>query len=305
MSSPGIHGIEEVLRPEAREALQHLELYARRTVDGILHGIHRSRRKGVSSDFDHHKNYQPGDPLKHVDWKASARHDRVYVKRYMEDTALTVRLVVDRSGSMRRASNGGPSKYLQGARLAACLAYLVLKEHDRVGLTLACAGDAQWIPAGAGETQLVRILQALAAREGETADSLDEALRAVLERNERRGLVVLVSDLMFDPVPVRQQLSRLHAQGHEVLVFQVRDPAEEEFPFNRWVEFRHLEVAGAKLRLDTIPLKRLYREEYQALAASWKQWTRKYGMHLVSVRTDETMEACISDYVFYRAEIGK
>ena len=88
-------------------------------------------------------------------------------------------------------------------------------------------------------------------------------------------------------------------------MFQVRDPAEEEFPFNRWVEFRHLEVAGAKLRLDTIPLKKLYREEYQALAASWQQWTRKYGMHLVSVRTDETMEACISDYVFYRGEIGK
>ena len=100
--------IGKLLRPEAREALQHLELYARRTVDGTLHGIHRSRRKGVSSDFDHHQNYLPGDPLKHVDWKASARHDRLYVKRHMEDTALTVRLVVDGSGSMRRTSSSIP-----------------------------------------------------------------------------------------------------------------------------------------------------------------------------------------------------
>ncbi|OPZ29043.1 MAG: hypothetical protein BWZ02_01092 [Lentisphaerae bacterium ADurb.BinA184] len=297
--------IGKLLRPEAREALQHLELYARRTVDGTLHGIHRSRRKGVSSDFDHHQNYLPGDPLKHVDWKASARHDRLYVKRHMEDTALTVRLVVDGSGSMRRTSNGSPSKYLQAARLSACLAYLVVKEHDRVGLTVAVAGQTVWLPAGSGETHLVRILQTLAAHDGEATDSLDACLRAVLERNERRGLVAVVSDLMLDPVPVRQQLSRLHAQGHEVLLFHLRDPGEEDFPFNRWVEFRNLEVAGARLRLDTVPLKRLYREEYQALAESWRQWTRKYGMHLLSVRTDEAMETCLSDYIFRRAEMGR
>ncbi len=125
-SSPNVYSLNDLLQPQARESLRHLELYARRTVDGLLHGAHFSRRKGVSTDFDHHKIYQPGDPLKHIDWKVSARHDHHYVKRYIEDTALSVRLVVDRSASMLQ-DGGGASKYLRAARLAACMAYLILR----------------------------------------------------------------------------------------------------------------------------------------------------------------------------------
>jgi uncharacterized protein (DUF58 family) len=297
--------LAEILRPEAREALKRLELIARRPVQGLLHGIHRSRRKGISTEFDHHKYYQPGDPLKHVDWKASARHDHYYVKRYLEDTALTVRLVVDRSGSMRRATESGPTKYLQAARLAACLAYVILKAHDRVGLTLTSAGGTRWLPAGGSEAHLVRLLQALGEREGETADSLADCLRLQLERGERRGLTVVVSDLLFDPVPAQRQLARLHAQGHEVLIFQLRDPAEEDFPFSRWVQFENLEQPGSRRRVDTVPLKRLYREEYQRLIEGWRAWSRKYNAHFVTARTTAAVETLLSEYLFYRAEIGK
>lgn len=303
--SPAAYPLPQVLPAEGREALRHLELFARRTVDGFLHGIHRSRRKGVSTEFDHHKHYQPGDPLKHIDWKVSARHDHIYVKRYLEDTALTVRLVVDRSGSMRRATAAGPSKYLQAARLAACLAYVVLKERDRVGLTLTCGTATRWLPAGTGERHLVHLLQALCAREGEADDSLADCLRLQLQRGERRGLTVLVSDLMLDPLPVQRQLARLQAQGHEILVFQLRDPAEEDFPFSRWVQFENLERPGERLRLDTVPLKRLYREEYARLLDGWRAWSRKYDVHFVTARTDGAVAALLSEYLFYRSEIGK
>lgn len=294
-----VYSIDEVLSPQAKESLKHLELYARRRVEGVLHGIHRSRRIGVSTEFDHHKDYQPGDPLKHVDWKVSARHERYYVKRYEEDTALSVRLVVDRSASMLQATDG-PSKYFQACRLAACLGYLILKEKDRVGLVLASAGQTMWTPMSSAGNHLVNILQALVARDAVAQDNLQICLRTILDRGERRGLIALVSDLMFDPLAVQRELARLQAYGHEVLVFQLRDKTEEEFPFNRWVEFGDLEDASVKHRLDAVPLKKIYLEEYQALIEEWNVWAKKYNVHFITFRTEEHVDTVLSEYLAYR-----
>lgn len=293
----------EILPPGARDALKSLELFARRVVDGMLHGAHRSRRKGVSTDFDHHKLYQPGDPLKHIDWKVSARHDRHYVKRHIEDTALTVRIVVDRSASMLQAS-GGSSLYLQAARLAACLSYLVLAQRDLVGLVLASSEEALWLPPRSVQQHLVQILQALATRQAAGGDHLQTCLRTLLERSERRGMLVVISDLMFDPEPVQRQIARLAAQGHDVLVFQIRDPNEEDFPFNRWVRFQDRESPARRHRIDTVPLRRLYREEYQALLENWRAWARKYDVHFVSFRSTENVQAQLSEYMAYREGVA-
>lgn len=297
---PNTYRLEEVLSPRAKDAFKHLELYARRTVEGLLHGIHRSRRIGVSTEFDHHKNYQPGDPLKHIDWKVSARHDRVYVKRYLEDTAMAVRLVVDRSASMLQASEGLPAKYLCACQVAASLAYLVLKQKDAVGMVLAASDDAFWLPVRSAETHLVRILEALVSRPAAAADRLEVCLRAILERGERKGLVVLVSDLLFDPAAVQRELASLSAQGHEILLCQLRDPTEEDFPFNRWVQFHDLENPATRHRIDTVPLKQIYREEYEAVLEEWRTWARKYNTHLVSLRTDEHVEKVLSEYLARR-----
>ncbi len=293
------YDMNEILSPEAKESLRHFEIQARTVVQGLLHGIHRSRRIGVSTDFDHHKNYQPGDPLKHIDWKVSARHDKYFVKRYREDTAMAVRLVVDRSASMLRASEDTPSKYLLAARIAASLAYLILNQRDAVGLALASASETFWLPASAAGTQQVRLLEILADKGPVAEDALQPCLKAILDRGERRGMIVVISDLMFDPVPVQRELGRLAAQGHEIIIFQMRDPDEEEFPFNRWVEFLDLETT-ARHRLDALPLKRLYREEYQALLGEWRAWSRKYNVHFVSFRTTEHPETVLSAYLARR-----
>ncbi|MBI2195343.1 MAG: DUF58 domain-containing protein [Planctomycetes bacterium] len=301
-SRSGVASLNEALSPQAKDALQHLELFARRTVQGVLHGIHRSKRKGVSTEFDHHKNYQPGDPLKHMDWKVSARLDRYYVKRYLEDTALSVRLVLDRSASMRQASSG-VSKYLQAARIAASLAYLVLNQRDAVSLFLVSGSETLCIPSSSSSSQLVLILRALVSREAETGDALQPCLRTLLDRAERRGLVVAVSDLMCDPMPVQRELARLHAQGHEILLFQPRDPTEEDFPFNRWVEFRDLENDSVRCRVDAVPLKKIYREEYQTLVEDWRSWCKKYHVHFVSFRTERSVETVLSEYLAFRARV--
>jgi uncharacterized protein (DUF58 family) len=306
------YDLNDLLRADGRQALEHLRLKARKLVTGMLHGAHRSRRKGVSTEFDHHAIYQPGDPLKLIDWKASARHDRVYVKRQLEDTALQVRIVVDRSGSMRRATGTGPTKYLQAARLATALAYVILEERDRFGLSIAggmkagtSAGADSWLPAGSGEAHLVRCVQALCAAEGSGGDDLAESLRVQVERSERRGITALVSDLMFDPVPVQTQLARLKAQGHDLVVFQVCDPVEQDFPFNRWIRFQNLEASGRGTRIDTVPLKRIYREEFAAVQEEWRQWCRRSDAHFVTARADAAMEAVLSEYLAFRDGIGR
>ena len=293
--------MDAVLRPEAREALKRLEIFARRTVDGLLHGAHISRRKGVSTEFDHHKLYQPGDPLKHVDWKASARHERIFVKRYIEDTSLTVRLVADRSGSLGQSTDG-VAVFDQCARLTAALAYLVLRQRDSVGLQLAGEAGGSWIPASSTQSQLVRILEALVAARPAGEDALTAALRALADRPSHKGMVVAISDLMFEPEPARRQMSRLQAAGHEVLLIHLRDATAERFPFNRWMLFESLESADRRYRVDAVALKRLYAEEYRAWIDEWEGWARRRDVHLVAAPSHEPAEAILSAYLAHRAK---
>ncbi len=266
----------------------------------MLHGIHQSKRIGVSTEFDHHKDYMPGDPLKHIDWKASARHEHVYVKRYIEDTALSVRLVLDRSGSMLQSSGENPTKYLQACRLIACLAYLILKEKDLVGAVMASSDQTIWTPVRSATTHLVTILKGLVTTGAADLDNVQVCLRTILDRAERCGLIVLVSDLMFDPVPVQRELATLQVQGHEILIFQIRDPMEEEFPFNRWVEFGDLENAATRHRIDTVPLKKIYRQEYQLLIGEWREWSKKNHAHFITFRSEEHVKMVLSEYLAYR-----
>ncbi len=295
--------LDDVLEPASRDALRHLELFARNVVEGLLHGGHRSRRKGVSTEFDHHSNYQPGDPLKHIDWKVSARHDEYFVKRYIEDTSLSVYLVVDRSGSMQQDS-GGAAKYLQAARIAAGLAYLILRQRDSVGLVTAASDELFWLPVRSADTHLVQILRALALKSPAAGDSLDLCLKMILDRVERRGLIVVISDLMFEPEPIQKRMANLQARGHEILLCQLRDPSEEDFPFNRWAQFQDREHPGVRFRLDPVPLKKIYVEEYRLLMAEWDAWCRKRNVHRISMRTDEHVEVVLSEYLFQRMEIA-
>jgi|688.fasta_scaffold40233_4 uncharacterized protein (DUF58 family) len=295
--------LDGVLPAEVRDAVRNLELFARKKAEGIQHGAHLSRRKGVSTEFDHHKQYMPGDPIKHVDWKVSARHDRYFVKRYIEDTALSVQLVVDNSASHKQTT-GGISVWRQISQLAACLTYLVLRQRDSIGMVMANSDRTVWLPASSTSTQLVRILQALVTTGASAADALNGSLRGVLERVSRRGLVIVVSDLMFDPDAVRLELRKLQARGHEVLLFQVRDPDAEHFPFNRWMVFESLERAGIRHRVDTVPLKRFYLEEYREFMDGWKRWTRKHDVHFVSLRSDEPVETALAEYLARRASGG-
>jgi uncharacterized protein (DUF58 family) len=206
---------------------------------------------------------------------------------------------------MLQATTGFPSKFRMAARMAACVAYLVIKERDAAGLLLTSTASTTWVEASSRPSHMLKILQALAATPEAAQDSLAVGLRAILDRQETRGIVAVLTDLMFEPGPVQRELGRLHAQGHEVLLIQARDATEEDFPFNRWVQFSDLENASVRHRLDAVMLKKIYREEYRGLLAEWREWTRKSGIHYLSFRSEQDVVGVLSRYLALRARCGR
>jgi len=255
---------DRILPAHLRESLKDIELRARKIVQGLLHGTHASRKLGVSTDFAHHKIYQPGDAIRHIDWRATAKHDRIYVKRFREDTSLNVHLLLDLSASMAGES-GGDAKIDHARLLMASLAYLVINQGDRVGL-FAMSGERMiHRPLGSSDSHMASLLSVLAHSDPEGRDNVVRHLAALVERNLTKGMIVFITDLMYDPLPVQRELAKLHHQGHEVVVVNVRDLYEEEFPFSQWVRFIDLEKTGKTIRIDAVILRQIYAEKYKAV----------------------------------------
>lgn len=293
---------ETILSAHVRESLKDLELRARKIAQGLLHGTHASRRLGVSTDFDHHKTYQPGDAIRHIDWRATAKHDKVFVKRFREDTALNVHLLLDISGSMAGAS-AGHSKAEHARLLAASLAYLVINQGDRVGLAAMSAGRFVHRPLGASDGHMAALLALLVGSAPRDPDNVARNLAALGERHMAKGMLIFISDLMFDPKPVQRELAKLHHQGHEVIVINVRDIYEEEFPFSQWVRFVDLEGTGKPVKIDTVILRRLYADEYRDLMADWQAWRKRQDIHWLVSRSDAAPETTILEYIQYRNRV--
>jgi len=232
------------LHPESIARISRLELRAHRVVDGFLSGIHRSPRFGQSVEFLQHRQYVPGDDLRHVDWKVWAKQDRFYVKQFEEDTNMPVTMLVDVSGSMQYGT-GPLSKYDYGCTAAASLAYLLLRQQDMVG----CVGFDQnirfQVPARSKKNHLEAIVQALVTGKPSEKTDFYPILRKVAEGIPRRGMMILISDLLADTDGLLRGLKLLRKRGHDVMVFHLLDDDEIDFPFNGPTRFEGLEVSSA------------------------------------------------------------
>ncbi len=296
--------VNDILPARSKDALKRLELLARKTVGGIMHGLHASRRLGVSVDFDHHKIYQPGDAVRHIDWRASAKHDRLYVKRHREDTSLNVHLLLDFSASMM-TDTGPDTKAAHANLLAACLAYLITNQNDRISLLAMCDGEILQRPLGSSGLHLVEILTVLISHEPQGKDDIVRHLNTLVSRNTARGVVVFVSDLMYEPTAVQRELAKLHHQGHEIVVINIRDRQEEQFAFNQWIRFTDDEKQYAPAKVDTVLLGRLYVEEYRTLMAAWETWSKAQDVHFRPSYAHAGAEATLVDYINYRNRIRR
>lgn len=276
----------DLLSPAEVARLGGLEVTTPGIVDGFLAGLHRSPRRGFSVEFAEHRQYQPGDEPRYVDWKLLARTDRLYVKQFEEETNLRAMLVLDASASMGwRGAAERLTKLEYASRLAAALALVLLRQRDAAGLLTFDAAVRSLTPPRVRRghwRQLAATLAALAPAERTAAEP---ALRQVVAALRRRGMVVFVSDLLLDREITLKALKFLHHRGHDVVVLHVADPAELELGSGDETRFRDPET-GRTVTLAPSDWASAYRETVQGVVRAWGTACRASGMHYALVTTD-------------------
>lgn len=245
----------ELLPEEARAALAGLRIRPAIRADGRVGGVHRSTHVGQSLEFSELKAYAFGDDRRSVDWRVFARTDRLYVRRFLDETNLTAHLVLDASGSMAYPSP--LSKYSHAAAILAGFAYVLLRQSDEVSLTVAHETRPRFCPPRGTPSCLPEVLASLAETTPSGQTVLESALKTLSVQGPRRGLVVVASDLLTRIDPVLALVRALVARGHCVIVFHVLSPDERSFPFHGPIVFR-CEETGEEALLDATGLKRHY-----------------------------------------------
>ncbi len=231
------------LHPEVIKRISRLDLRARHVVEGFLAGMHRSPYFGESVEFRQHREYSRGDDLRHVDWKVWAKHDRYYVKQFEEDTNLRAVLLVDVSASMQYGS-GPLNKYEYACTVASSLGYMLLRQQDAVGCVAFDQSIRAAVPLRTRRNHLSAIIQSLDVNRPEKKTDLGRVLAEAAESYPRRGMMVLISDLLADREEIFRGLRQLRSQGHDVLLFHVMDDDELEFPFTGSTRFEGMEESG-------------------------------------------------------------
>jgi uncharacterized protein (DUF58 family) len=286
------------LHPEAIARIARLELRARHIVEGFLSGIHRSPYFGQSVEFLQHREYAPGDDLRHVDWKVWAKQDRLYLKQYEEDTNLRCTLLVDVSKSMQYGY-GSLNKFAYAATVAVSLAYLLLRQQDAVGCVAFDESIRTKVPLRSKRSHLASVIQALSASEPRQKTDLAQILRGVAEAYPRRGMIVLISDLLVDRPGLFKGLKQLRQQGHDVLLFHILDDDELDFPFTGATRFEGLEQPE---NLNCNP--RALREGYLAALGAYLEEVRlgcaKNTVDYALLRTSQPLDAALAKYLTNR-----
>lgn len=273
------------LDPHVISRLSRLDLAARLVVEGFKSGLHKSPYHGFSVEFAEHRQYMPGDPIKSIDWKVYAKSDRFYVKEYEEETNLRAYIILDRSRSMIYRSEGSPlSKLDYGVNLAAALSYLILGQQDATGLLLFSDKIDTYIAPRSVRTHLRTILNELSGITPGQGTNVSGCLHQLAERVKKRGLVILISDLMDSPESTMDGLKHFRHRKHEVIVFHILDKAEMEFPFESEGAFVDLESGE---RIDTQPWE--IGAEYRRRLSEWTAfYKRMCGEHKIDYALSNT-----------------
>ncbi len=296
---PDIRGID----PTALARFGRLELIARLVVEGVMSGLHKSPFKGFSVEFAEHRQYGPGDEIRHIDWRAFGKSDRYYVKEYEEETNLKAYLVVDSSGSMGYAGRT-VSKFEHARRLAASLAYLMISQRDAVGLVTFDDSIRAMIPARSAPGHFSVVCKVLEETRTGGETPLSGILHTLAERTRRRGLVIILSDGFDDVDELTSALRHLRHRHHEVLFFHTLAPEEEEFPFRLAARFRNLERLDHSLRVDPVTLRAGYLERFAAFCATLKERIRAMDADYHRASTAEAVEKTLLDYLASRSRRG-
>jgi len=279
--------------PHALMSIKSLQLRARAVVEGFMKGIHRSPHHGFSVEFTEYRQYTPGDDTRHLDWRLFARSDRYYVKRFEDETNLRCTLVVDSSRSMGYRS-GAYSKGDYARTAAATLAHFLELQRDAVGLLTFEDKITDYLPPRHRPGHLRRLIGMLEREPTGRATDLDGPLGQVAATVRKRGLVVLISDLLAPAGTLRARLGALRSRGHEVVVLRVLDPAELSFAFDTPATFRDVE-SGRRMEIDPDAARAGYLARFAAHAAEIERACADHGIEYRSIATDRPLELLLFD----------
>ncbi len=289
---------KHLLDPLVLAKISSLILRARFVVEGVLTGLHRSPHHGQSIEFAEHKEYSPGDDLRHIDWKVYGKSDKYYVKQFEEETNLKGYILLDASGSMGYRSNK-ISKLDYGITLAASLAYLMLKQLDAVGLLTFNEREGSYIPPRARSSHLQAILQVLEGLEPGSRTDLAKVLNNLAEKVRRRALVILISDLFDEADRVLDALKQFRHRKNEIIIFHILDPDEIEFPFKDLTVFLGMEGEG-QILADPRGMKVTYQREIRSFIEKYRQVCLGNGIDYCLIKTSTPLDQALTEYLAKR-----
>ena len=285
--------------PKVLAGISNLSLRARWVVEGMMSGVHRSRSKGFSVEFEEHREYSPGDEIRRIDWKALGKFDRYFIKEYEDETNLRAYLLVDTSGSMDYASDG-ITKFDYGCTLAASLAYLILRQQDAAGLVTFSDHIEAFIPPKAKRDYLLQILHALENRGPAGETNVGRILEEIAGQIKRRGLVVLVSDLLDEPEKILKGLRLFRFKGNDVIVFHLLDPAELSLPFDGNILFEDLEELNLRVVADPRTIRKTYREVVEEFTSRMRQECHDNVIDYQLISTSTPLDQALASYLSWR-----
>ena len=290
------------LDPTAISRLAGMELVARLVVEGFISGMHKSPYQGFSVEFVEHRQYMPGDEIRYIDWKVYAKSDRYYIKKFEEETNLKSYILLDTSGSMAFKSDESSEKITKleyGCYLAASLAYLMLKQRDSVGLVIFNDQLRSYIPPRLGPTHLHALMAGLEDVSPGGDTDISATFHELAQRIVRRGLIIIISDLMDDPEKVLRSLKHFRHKKHEVIVFHVLDPTELTFPFDGPILFRDLETQE-ELSVEAELLRDEYLRQMKHFTDTYKNGCRANSMDYMQMDTSVPFDYALSLYLSMR-----
>jgi len=290
------------LQPEMVAKLNNMSLRARLVVEGYIIGLHKSPYHGFSVEFAEHRAYGPGDEIRHIDWKLYGKTDRYYIKQFEEETNLRSYLLLDTSLSMTYRS-GKISKLDYGSYLAAALTYLMLAQQDGVSITLFDDGIKSYIPPHSNPGHLNTILAQLENIQTGKDTKIAPTLHHLAEKVKKRGLIILISDLIDEPEEVLNGLKHFRHKKHEVIVFHILDRKETDFDFSIRTRFKDLET-GEEITTEPWQILSAYHRVIEQFQTFFKTQSRKRNIDYVALYTDQNLDLALTGYLTKRKVIG-
>jgi len=292
-------GRKNYFDPKVLAGISNLALRARWVVEGLMSGVHKSRAKGFSVEFEEHREYSPGDEIRRIDWKALGKFDRYFIKEYEDETNLRAYLLLDASASMNYASDG-ITKFDYACTLTASLAYLILKQQDAAGVVTFSNRVEAFIPPRAKRDYLTQILHALENRGPGGETNVGKILDDIAGQIKRRGLIILVSDLLDEPAQILKGLRQFRFKGNDVIVFHLMDPAELNLPFDGNILFEDLETANLRVITDPRTIRTTYQQVINEFITDMRKQCHDNAIDYQLISTATPLDQALASYLSWR-----